>query len=304
MPELPEVENVVRSVKPLVLGRRITGAEWRWSGADSKGQPVAPRIFQTPVPEFHKALCGARIEDVSRYGKNIVFHLSRDTWECDPQFFLIHLGMTGRLTCEDTSEFRNKHTHLVLSLDEPGRWLHYTDIRRFSRLRVTNHLQHELGGLGPDPLEISFEEFFQLLRSRRAMLKSLLLNQHFLRGLGNIYADEALFRAGIHPSAWASRLTRKRALGLYQGMREILALAIEQGGSSIANYVDSQGRPGKFQLLHQVYRRTGQPCFRCGARIRKMLIASRSTHFCPRCQRRVGRVVFRHESSAVRKGVL
>ncbi len=297
MPELPEVENIVRSVKPLVLGRRITGVEWRWCGVDSKGQPVVPRIFQNPVPEFHKALCGARIEEVSRYGKNIVFHLSHGTRGSVPLFFLVHLGMTGRLTCEDTSEFRNKHTHMVLSLDEPGRWLHYTDIRRFSRLRVTDHLQRELGSLGPDPLEISFEEFFQLLRSRRAMLKSLLLNQHFLRGMGNIYADEALFRAGIHPAAWASRLSRKRTRGLYQGIREILRLAIERGGSSIANYVDAQGRAGQFQLLHQVYRRTGQPCFRCGARIRKMLIASRSTHFCPRCQRKAGRVVLRNGSS-------
>ncbi len=302
MPELPEVENVVRSVKPLVLGRRITGAEWRWSGADSNGQPVAPRIFQNPIPEFQQALCGARIEDVSRYGKNIVFRLMRDMEGRDmeeniPRYLLIHLGMTGQLTCEGTPEFRSKHTHMVLSLDEPGLWLHYTDIRRFSRLRVTDCLQHELGGLGPDPLEISFEDFFQLLRSRRAMLKSLLLNQHFMRGMGNIYADEALFRAGIHPSAWASRLSRKRTRGLYQGIREILRLAIERGGSSIANYVDAQGRAGQFQLLHQVYRRTGQPCFRCGARIRKMLIASRSTHFCPRCQRKAGRVVLRNGSS-------
>ncbi|MCZ6750930.1 MAG: bifunctional DNA-formamidopyrimidine glycosylase/DNA-(apurinic or apyrimidinic site) lyase [Acidobacteria bacterium] len=302
MPELPEVENIVRSVKPLVLGRRITGVEWRWCGVDSKGQPVAPRIFQNPVPEFHKALCGARIEEVSRYGKNIVFRLMRDMEGRNmegnaPRYLLIHLGMTGQLTCEGTPEFRSKHTHMVLSLDEPGRWLHYTDIRRFSRLRITDHLQHELGRLGPDPLEISFAEFFQLLRSRRAMLKSLLLNQYFLRGIGNIYADEALFHAGIHPAVWASRLTRKRALGLYRGIREILDLAIERGGSSIANYVDAQGRAGQFQLLHQVYRRTGQPCFRCGARIRKMLIASRSTHFCPRCQRSAGRVVFRRESS-------
>jgi len=303
MPELPEVENIVRSVKPLVLGRRITGVEWRWSGSDGSGQLTAPRILRNSVPEFNKALCGARIEEVSRYGKNIVFRLMRDMEGRNmegnaPCYLLIHLGMTGRLTCEDTPEFRSKHTHMVLSLDEPGRWLHYTDIRRFSRLRVTNHLQQELGGLGPDPLEISFEDFFQLLRSRRAMLKSLLLNQQFLRGIGNIYADEALFQAGIHPSFWASRLTRKRALGLYRGMREILELAIERGGSSIANYVDAQGRAGQFQLLHQVYRRTGQPCFRCGARIRKMLIASRSTHFCPRCQRKAGGVVFRNGSSA------
>ncbi len=303
MPELPEVENIVRSVKPLVLGRRITGVEWHWSSSDGSGQLTAPRILRNPVPEFHKALCGARSEEVSRYGQNIVFRLMRDVEGNVPHYLLIHLGMTGQLTCEGTSEFRNKHTHMVLSLDEPGRWLHYTDIRRFSRLRVTDHLHRELGSLGPDPLEISFEEFFQLLRSRRAMLKSLLLNQYFLRGIGNIYADEALFQAGIHPSAWASRLTRKRALGLYQGIREILDLAIERGGSSIANYVDAQGRAGQFQLLHQVYRRTGQPCFRCGARIRKMLIASRSTHFCPRCQRKAGRVTLRSKSVVERKVV-
>ena len=303
MPELPEVENVVRSVKPMVVGRQITGAEWRWSGADGSGQRTAPRILRNPVPEFNKSLCGALIEDVSRYGKNIVIHLSHGNRGNLPLFFLIHLGMTGQLTCEGTSEFRNKHTHLVLSLDEPGLWLHYTDIRRFSRLRVTDRLHLELGGLGPDPLEISFEEFFQLLRSRRAMLKSLLLNQQFLRGMGNIYADEALFRAGIHPSDWASRLNRKRALKLYQGMQETLRLAIEEGGSSIANYVDARGRSGKFQLLHQVYRRTGQPCFQCGARIRKIVISSRSTHFCPRCQRKARRVALRNKSWVERKRV-
>src|ERR1019366_6319567 len=160
-------------------------------------------------------------------------------------FFLVHLGMTGRLTCESTPEFQSKHTHLVLSLegvpngggpqrtmrllgwsvrgasrvapDEHGRWLHYSDIRRFGRLRVTSRLQEELSELGPDPLEISGEEFFRLLQPRRVMLKSLLLNQRFLRGIGNIYADESLFRAGIHPVTLAARLSRKRAARLYHG---------------------------------------------------------------------------------------
>ena len=304
MPELPEVETVVRSVKPLLVGRQITGAEWRCSGSGGSGQLTAPRILRNPVSEFNKALCGASIADVSRYGKNIVIHLSHATRENDPLFLLIHLGMTGQLTYESTSEFQNKHTHLVLSLDEPGRWLHYTDIRRFSRLRVTDRLHRELGGLGPDPLEISFEAFHQLLRSRQAMLKSLLLNQQFLRGIGNIYADEALFRAGIHPSVWAMSLNRKRALRLYRGIREILQLAIEEGGSSIANYMDARGRWGKFQLLHQVYRRTGQPCFRCAARIRRILISSRSTHFCPRCQRKTCRGTLRNRSLVARKRIL
>jgi formamidopyrimidine-DNA glycosylase len=289
MPELPEVETIVRSLKPLVIGRQITGVEFRGSGLRDSVQPGVLRILANPAREFRRRICGAFIEGVERYGKNIVFQLRHGAKQNGRLFFLVHLGMTGRLTCESTPDFRGKHTHLILSLDGVsngrGRWLHYSDTRRFGRLRVTSRLQEELSELGPDPLEISGEEFFGLLRSRRVMLKSLLLNQRFLRGIGNIYADESLFRAGIHPTTPAARLSRKRADRLYHGIRETLFQAIEQGGSSISDYVDGRGRRGSFQRLHRVYRRTGEPCLRCGSRIRKIVVSSRSTHFCPRCQK-------------------
>lgn len=284
MPELPEVENVVRSLRPWLVGRRITGIELPEREPDGAPRPALRRILLQPVGEFQRALCGASIEDVKRYGKNILFLLSPASGRNGKLSLWVHLGMTGRLTWEATPEFRDRHTHFVLSLDAPGRWLHYTDIRQFGRIRVTKGLAPEIEALGPDPLEVSLEEFYRRLHCRRAMVKSLLLNQRFLRGLGNIYADESLFRAGIHPAAIAARLSRERARRLYQGIRETLREAIQQGGSSISNYVNAQGRPGRFQRLHQVYRRTAQPCFRCGARVRRILIASRSTHFCPRCQ--------------------
>jgi formamidopyrimidine-DNA glycosylase len=286
MPELPEVETIVRSLQPLVTGRQITGVEFRRPASRNGVRTAIQRILANPSKEFRRRVCGAFIESVERYGKNIVFQLRHAAKDSGRQFFLVHLGMTGRLTCKRTPQFQSKHTHLVLSLDDPAsQWLHYSDIRRFGRLRVTRQLQEELGELGPEPLEVSGEEFYRLLKPRRAMLKGLLLNQHFLRGIGNIYADESLFRAGIHPTALAARLSRKRADRLYQGIRETLFQAIERGGSSISDYVDGRGRRGSFQRLHQVYRRTGEPCRRCGSRIRKIVVSSRSTHFCPRCQR-------------------
>lgn len=284
MPELPEVETIVRSIRPLLVGRQITGVVMHGLLSNGTKFPIRPRILSNPPREFVEGVRGACIERVQRYGKNIVFQLRRAEKNrlCS---LIVHLGMTGQLTCENTPAFQSRHTHLVFRLDAPATWLHYTDIRQFGRLFLTSHSEQELASLGPDPLEIPFEEFSARLGARRAMLKSLLLNQRFLRGLGNIYADESLFRAGVHPARLASQLSRKRALRLFQAIRETLELAIKKGGSSVSNYVDGRGRAGSFQNLHQVYRRTGQPCFQCGGRIRKILIASRSSHFCPRCQR-------------------
>jgi formamidopyrimidine-DNA glycosylase len=293
MPELPEVETIVRSLQPLVTGRRIVDAELPSSTANGAGSAILRRILREPAwrapNDFVSAIRGASILGVRRHGKHLVFDLRSSNGAKSPRSLLIHLGMTGRLTSEETPEPRSAHTHLILSLDgsldKPSRWLHYTDIRRFGRWQLLDASSEALRSLGPDPLEITFAEFAALLRSRRAMLKSLLLDQHFLRGLGNIYADESLFRARIHPAALAARLTREQAKRLHRGIRETLRLAIAAGGSSIANFVDGLGNSGYFQHEHQVYQRTGQPCVRCGCRIRKMLIASRSTHFCPRCQR-------------------
>ena len=247
------------------------------------------------------AIRGSSITGVRRHGKHLVFDLHPSNGGNPSRVLLVHLGMTGRLTCEETPESRSPHTHLILSLDQPGRWLHYTDIRRFGRLQLLDASSGALLALGPDPLEITFPEFRGLLRARRTMLKSLLLDQRFLRGLGNIYADESLFRARLHPASPAARLTSRQARRLYDGIRETLKLAIAAGGSSIANYVDGLGNSGYFQHEHQVYRRTFEPCFRCGSRIRRMLIASRSTHFCPRCQR-AGRWVHRTNSTVRRNG--
>jgi formamidopyrimidine-DNA glycosylase len=290
MPELPEVETVVRTLAPLVVGRKIIGAELRDSIRNAAGKPQPVRIFLNPTREIRSEVEGSRIEAVERFGKNIVFRLHKNSGTDTQSFLLVHLGMTGRLTCENTSEFRDRHTHMVLGLDAPGKWVHFSDIRRFGRVRITNEYGGEAGGalsdLGPDPLEISADDFVERVKLRRSMLKSLLLNQEFLRGLGNIYADESLFRAGIHPAALGSKLTRKRALALHEAIQQTLAHAIRVGGSSISNYVDAEGRSGFFQLEHQVYRRTGQPCTRCGAPIRKMIVATRSTHYCPKCQKK------------------
>ena len=305
MPELPEVETIVRGLRPLVTDRRILDAELPSAKANGAGSSVLRRILRDPewkLPgDFVDAIRGFSISGVRRHGKHLVFDLRPPNGKGSARVLLVHLGMTGRLTCEETPEPRSPHTHLILSLDQPGRWLHYTDIRRFGRLQLLNATDAPLVSLGPDPLEVAFPEFVRLLRARRAMLKSLLLDQRFLRGLGNIYADESLFRGRLHPAALAARLNRQQARRLYDGIRKTLTQAIEFRGSSISNYVDAEGRAGGFQRLHQVYRRTGEPCFRCGSRIRKMIIASRSTHFCPRCQR-AGRSVHR-QKPAVGKGI-
>jgi len=303
MPELPEVETIVRCLRPLVTGRRILDAELPSLRANGIGSPVLRRILREPEwsepGDFIEAIRGVSIARVQRHGKHLVFHLSPGG-RGQSRALVVHLGMTGRLTCESSAEPRTPHTHLILSLNEPGRWLHYADIRRFGRLQLVDASDGVLSALGPDPLEISFASFARLLRARKAMLKSLLLDQRFLRGLGNIYADESLFRARLHPAALAARLNREQARRLYHGMRETLRLAIAAGGSSISDYVDGFGNAGYFQHEHQVYRRTGQPCVRCGSLIRKIVIASRSTHFCPRCQR-AGRPVVRPNCSSPRK---
>ena len=284
MPELPEVETIVSTLRPLVRGRRIRGVELRGRPSRKSRLGRSLSVLTDPSGQLLPGLSGAVVDNIERYGKNIVFQLRRPRGANGGGSLWIHLGMTGRLTVEPTPQSRNRHTQVVFRLDKPGRWLHYSDMRQFGCFRWVSGGKETKDALGPDPLEISFEEFFRRLHGRRRMLKSLLLQQDFLRGIGNIYADESLFRAGVHPATQADCLSRRRALRLYGSIRETLALAIQDGGSSIANYVNAQGRRGNFQEQHQVYGRAGEPCRRCGARIRKMLISSRGTHFCPRCQ--------------------
>jgi len=264
MPELPEVETVVRSIAPLV-GRRIVSAEFR-----------SLRVLRGGDPDgMAAALAGRRIAAIQRYGKFIVIPLEGSG------YLLIHLGMTGRLLLGGPI---GKHTHAILTLDEGV--LMFEDSRQFGCFQWSGEFPARVARLGPEPLEISLAGFSAALKRHRTRVKALLLNQRFLRGVGNIYADEALFRAGIHPLAIASRLRGERPRKLYEGLQAVLREAIDAGGSSISDYVDAQGRKGFFQFSHRVYQRTGEPCVRCGTAIRRLLVTQRSSHFCPKCQRR------------------
>jgi formamidopyrimidine-DNA glycosylase len=264
VPELPEVETVARSIAPLV-GRRILSAEFR-----------CPRVLRGADPE-HMAvsLQGRRIASVRRYGKFILVSLR------GAGFLVIHLGMTGRLLLGGEP---GKHTHAILTLDRG--LLLYDDPRQFGCFQYSAEFPERVARLGPEPLEVSFDEFAAALERRKTRIKALLLNQRFLRGMGNIYADEALFRAGIHPLAIASRLRGERARRLHEAIGAVLREAIDAGGSSISDYVDAEGRKGFFQFSHRVYQRTGQPCLVCGTPIRRILVTQRSSHFCPKCQKR------------------
>jgi formamidopyrimidine-DNA glycosylase len=279
MPELPEVETVVRGLRLSLPGRAI--AEVRFGKTDFVDNPG----------EIAESLPGKRIANVTRLGKFICICLEEgvpnNTRATPPlQFYLIiHLGMTGQLTVIRSGESVPPHTHGFFILDD-GRELRYTDIRRFGRMLLIpeSGLAEFTEKLGKEPLEISAEEFCRYFGSRRARVKALLLDQSVLRGVGNIYADESLFRARLHPARIAENLTKQQLLMLHQKVQQVLEEAIRSRGSSISDYVDSEGHRGEFQLRHRVYQRDGKPCFRCRTKIRRVIVAGRSSHFCPRCQ--------------------
>ncbi|MBZ2186548.1 MAG: bifunctional DNA-formamidopyrimidine glycosylase/DNA-(apurinic or apyrimidinic site) lyase [Bryobacter sp.] len=248
MPELPEVETVVRGLAPVLPGQTILRVE----GA-------------APVEAV-----GRVIQAVRRYGKFIVLDL-------DGGMLFVHLGMTGQLRLDEgQSEFTRARFHLSDAT------LRFDDIRKFGKIFCARDYPQR----GPDPLELSEAAFIALTQARRARIKALLLDQSFLRGMGNIYADEALFAARIHPLALATRLSRPRLANLFRAIQAILTEAIAAGGSSISDYVDSRGGKGSYQDRHQAYGRHGQPCPRCGTTLERILVVQRGTSFCPRCQRR------------------
>jgi formamidopyrimidine-DNA glycosylase len=276
MPELPEVETVVRGLRLSLPGRAVL--EVRFGKTDFVDNPV----------EIAERLPGARIANVTRLGKFICIGLEPNGSQVapNPRFCLIiHLGMTGQLKVIRSGESVKPHTHVFFVLDD-GRELRYTDIRRFGRMLLVpeSGLPDFTGHLGKEPLEISAEEFCRTFGSRRARVKALLLDQRVLRGVGNIYADESLFRARLHPARIAENLTEKQLSKLHEAVRQVLAEAIQFRGSSISDYVDSEGKRGEFQFRHRVYQRDGERCFRCKAIIRRIIVAGRSSHFCPRCQ--------------------
>ncbi len=275
MPELPEVETVANGVHDRVHGQRIESV---WTSGK-------PQTFKSTEVEIAEVLTGARIEGVQRVGKTIVMSVSRAIAggaEPLPAEFLIHLGMTGRLLVSEPGIPLPPHTHAVLALGG-GSELRFVDARRFGRLSVIQAERYT--GPGAEPLAISEADFIRLFKGRKTPIKAALLNQSLLHGVGNIYADESLFRAGIRPRRQAGRLTRAELGRLRVALKEVLLHAIELGGSSVSDYVDADGVRGFFQLEHRVYMRTAKPCLVCGTPIKKITIGGRSTHFCATCQR-------------------
>ncbi len=260
MPELPEVETVVRTLAPYLTGKRILRAEF-----------FSRHVVRQDFDSLSATLAGRQILSVSRQGKFVVLGLDRGSLS-------IHLGMTGKLLAAGRPGL---HTRAIFDLDRGT--LAYDDIRHFGRIEWSTGPPARLATLGPDPLAISLPDFRGALVAHRGRIKALLLNQRFLSGIGNIYADEILFQARIHPKA--RRIGVQRTAALHEAMLDVLRRAISLGGSSISDYVDAQGRKGTFQLHHRVYGRAGLPCPRCGSPIRKIVLAQRGTHFCPSCQR-------------------
>lgn len=299
VPELPEVETVANGVHARVHGQRILSV---WTSGK-------PQTFKSPEREIAEVLTGALIERVRRVGKTIVVSLARadrrggmaeegsdpspvlrkdkqrglrkDTQTEYRSEFLVHLGMTGRLLVCSPEVPRPAHTHAVLELSG-GHELRFVDARRFGRLSVRTA---GYDGPGAEPLTISPEDFVALFRRRKTPIKAALLNQSLLHGVGNIYADESLFRAGVRPRRQAGRLTRAELLRLREALIEVLRQAIALGGSSVSDYVDADGVSGFFQLEHKVYGRAGQRCKVCGAALKKLVVGGRTTVYCPGCQR-------------------
>lgn len=273
MPELPEVETIARG-----LARRVTGDEIESVWLGEKPEPL-----KSPPQEIAAALEHTRIAQVRREGKHIVFDLQKTQGANCARQWIVHLGMTGRMLVADAGADVEKHTHAIARL-RSGRELRFVDPRRFGRLSVTQP-DAPFKGPGAEPLEISLEGFQRLFRGRKTPIKSALLNQKLLHGVGNIYADESLFRAGIRPLRHAGRLKPDELKHLHSALRQVLREAIKAGGSSVSDYVDANGEKGFFQLRHRVYLRTGEPCLACKTPIKRTVLAGRGTHYCPKCQR-------------------
>ena len=287
MPELPEVETVARGLHQRVAGDVIESV---WLGSK-------PQTMKSPPAEIAATLERTRIAQVRRMGKHIVFDLERNgtarsaksrktaknkSTPATRSQWIVHLGMTGRmLVCNPETEIV-KHTHAILKLAS-GRELRFVDPRRFGRLSVASSGDFEAGG--SEPLEVDPEKFVALFRGRKTPIKSALLNQKLLRGVGNIYPDESLFRAGLRPRRRACTITRAQLERLHRTVQEVLKEAIALGGSSISDYVDADGEEGFFQLRHRVYGRTGEACLVCKTPIKRVVIVGRSSHYCPKCQR-------------------
>jgi formamidopyrimidine-DNA glycosylase len=280
MPELPEVETVASGVHKRVGGDRILDV---WFS--SYAQP-----FKTPAARQARGLEGRFFLGVHRIGKHIVCELAsakpdrRKAAQAADAQWIVHLGMTGRMLVTTPEAPVAAHTHARLTLAS-GKEVRFVDPRRFGRLEWRDLAKEKpFAAAGEEPLTIASEAFAALFRGRKLAIKAALLNQSLLTGVGNIYADESLFRAGIRPTRMAGRLSRAELEGLRTHLRQVLEHAIQLGGSSVSDYVDAEGVRGFFQLEHCVYQRTGEPCRVCKTPIKKIVVGGRSTHFCAKCQ--------------------
>jgi formamidopyrimidine-DNA glycosylase len=282
MPELPEVETIARGLHQRVAGDTVESV---WLGEK-------PEPLKSSASEIAAVLEGSRIQKVRRVGKHIVFDLEqisrRKRNPIQHGQWIVHLGMTGRMQVTTPETDLAKHTHAVVKLTS-GREVRFVDPRRFGRLAVVrlDTLRGTQGFAAPgdEPLISESERFISLFRGRKTPIKSALLNQKLLSGVGNIYADEALFRSGIRPRRRASSLTREQLRKLHAAVQEVLREAIALGGSSVSDYVNADGEEGFFQLQHRVYGREGEPCLVCRTPIKRVVIAGRSSHYCSRCQK-------------------
>jgi formamidopyrimidine-DNA glycosylase len=273
MPELPEVETVARGLREVLPGRRVLSV--RLGKTDFIDDPAA----------LEQDLPGSTFARIRRFGKYLVLDLEPRKTPAEESSLLIHLGMTGKISVCPPETPVELHTHVFLALDD-GRELRYNDVRRFGRMALLANGAHEdvLGGLGLEPLEISEAEFRARIQARKSRIKAVLLNQGVVRGIGNIYADESLWRAKIHPEKIGTQLKDDELRRLHRAVQHILREAIRLRGSSISDYVDLDGGRGEFQQKHRAYQHDGKKCFRCGTIIRRIIVAGRSSHFCPQCQ--------------------
>lgn len=272
LPELPEVETVVRELRPELLARRIRGIRM------SK-----QRLRRQWQEAWERLLVGQRVTAMRRRGKWIILDLDQDL------HLVIHLGMTGQLTIRSAREPMHAHTHMVVSLDRGRRELRFRDPRRFGSATLFCSGADlarffEAADLGPEPFNLDVKYWRQRLATTRRCLKAVLLDQRVVAGVGNIYADEALFQAGLHPARLANQINAAEASRLRQALVQVLNRAILQRGSSIRDYVGGLGQKGRYQNEFRVYHRTGQPCPRCQVPIACIRLAGRATHFCARCQ--------------------
>jgi len=271
MPELPEVQTVVSTLQPRVEGKRLARVDLK-----------RPDIVRPCGFDLARALRGRAISAIARRGKRILF-----TLETGEQWY-IHLGMTGRLTVESPAAEIAKHTHFIATLTPGGQELRFRDPRRFGGIFWIGTEQTE-SNLGPEPLGLRPAQLAKRLAQTRRAIKSALLDQNLIAGLGNIYVDESLFLARIHPLAASNELKTEQVARLNRAIKQTLRRAIRHRGSTLRDYVDANGAGGGFQLKHRVYDRAGEPCRTCRGPIERIVLGGRSTHFCPRCQRRAKR---------------